>query len=344
MEEERAIHGLTVRAYAGVYAAVAEGFPLEIVLENAGIPTDAWQEIDAGWADALAEDAEAGGALGADFDRALIELQERYRRPIPPLDEDVEAWARFVRAWSSASDPAAFLKHRGLEPNDLLRLHRRWSQALEVDPQKRARMLGVLAKDDVTAPAFKKPQPLELHGPVRTGTGTRRLEGHLSPPEGTPSLLAPLPRLDHDAPVPMRVSAPDTGIEDALKTVLGTPALEVDGDMPPLGESIPAEGSSPFDSLRLPDDFELPPPASVVPPSISEEMTLAQYACYRAELDTFPEREPGIVAKYGLADPERRKRIDDAWLQRLQEETETYAEWRALYRHFGEHWATIARS
>jgi hypothetical protein len=323
-----------------VYAAVAEGFPLEIVLENAKIPAEAWQEIDGAWAEALAADLDEGGTLGAELDRALLEMQERYRRPIPPLDEDVEAWARFVRAWSSAPDPGAFLKQRGLEPNDLLRLHRRWSRELEADPPKRARVLAILAKDDVAAPPMRKPQPLELHGPVRTSSGTRRLPGPLMPKDGMPSVLAEMPRPDVDVPVPMRPSAPSTGIEDGLKTVLGAPALEPTSDLPPLGAP---EGSSPYDSVRLPDHFELPPPASITIVPLSEEMTLAQYAAYRAELDAYPEDEPTICAKYGLADADRRKRIDESWLRRLQEETETYAEWRALYRHFSEHWATAGR-
>jgi hypothetical protein len=339
VEGERTEHGLTLRAYAGVYAAVAEGFPLEIVLENAGIPPEAWQEIDAAWADALAADAEEEGTLGAEFDGTLLDLQERYRRPIPPLDEDVDAWARFVRAWSGAEDPDAFLKQRGLERNDLLRLHRRWSKELELDPQKRAKVLAILAKEHVDAPHIKKPQPLELRWPVRASTGTRRIETPVRP-EAMPSLLASMPTQGADAPVPMRPNAPSTGIEDALKTVLGTPALEVTDDMPPLGEP---ESSSPYDSLRLPDDFELPPPASITIVPLSEELTLPQYASYRAELDAYPEEEAAIVAKYGLTDPDRRKRLEDAWLQRLQEETETYAEWRALYRHFSEHWKSARR-
>jgi hypothetical protein len=343
VDNDRAFHGLDLYAYARVYAAIAEGFPLEIVLENAGIPGEAWQEIDAAWADALAADVDDGGTLGAELDRALLELQERYRRSIPPLDEDVEAWACFVRAWSRAPEPAAFLKQRGLEPNDLLRLHRRWSRELEADPQKRSRVLAILAKDDVAAPAMKRPQPLELHGPIRVGSGTRRLPGPLAPPDGTPSLFAQMPEPDVDGPVPMRPKAPATGIEDGVKTVLGAPALEPTDDMPPLGEPIPPEGSSPFDSLRLPDGFELPPPSSITVVPLSEEMTLAQYASYRAELDACPEDEQMICARYGLADAERRTRIDESWLRRLQEETETYAEWRALYRHFSEHWTSLKR-
>jgi hypothetical protein len=349
--------GLTVHAYAAVVAATGEGFPLEIVLEHLGISLQDWPAIDEAWADALAEDVEAEGPLSGELEAALLRAQETYRRPIPPLDDDVSAWIRFFRAWTAAEDGDAFLAERGIQTTDVVRLQRAWSTRLEQEPALQKQVAALLGEPDPRAPTFKKPAPLELRLAARRSTGTMRIvmpQTDKPGPLGAPSILAAMPP-SADGPlfIPARV-APQIGIEDGLATAVETRALVIEEDStdaalalePPPDSDATMQGASPYDAVRLGEDFELPPPESVmmpVPSSVSEELTLTQYASLRAELEVFPENEEAIFAKYGLASLERRGRVDATWQERLGNETETYAEWRQLYRHFSEHWAAMAR-
>ena len=351
--------GLTVHAYAAVIAATGEGFPLEIVLEHLGISAQDWPAIDEAWADALAEDVEAEGPLTGELEAALLRAQETYRRPIPPLDEDVSAWIRLFRAWNAAEDGDAFLAERGIQTTDVLRLQRAWSSRLELEPALQKQVAALLGEPDPRPPTFKKPVPLELRLAARRNTGTIRIVMPQTdrPPEppGAPSILAAMPP-SADGPlfIPAR-AAPSIGIEDGLATAVETRALVIEEDPTDTAQAAldlapdsdaTLQGASPYDAVRLGDDFELPPPESVmmpVPSSVSQELTLTQYASLRAELETFPENEEAIFAKYGLASLERRARVDTTWQERLGNETETYAEWRQLYRHFSEHWAAMAR-
>jgi hypothetical protein len=86
----------------------------------------------------------------------------------------------------------------------------------------------------------------------------------------------------------------------------------------------------------------------VVPadPSLAgEELTLAQYAALCAELGVSPPEDAlAIFIKYGIANDERRRRVDEFWRERLETRTQTYAEWRQLHRHFREHFLSLKRS
>ena len=124
--------------------------------------------------------------------------------------------------------------------------------------------------------------------------------------------------------------------------------IDEDDDFVPASIEITMPGnSSPFDSVRLSDDFELPPPESITlapPTPAGQELSLAQYASLRAELEVFPKQEEAIFAKYGLASLEQRAKVDAEWQERLFNQTDTYAEWRQLYKHFTEHWQALARA
>ncbi len=357
---ERA-RGLSVTAYAAVYAAVGEGFPLEIVLDHLGIGQADWPAIDEAWADALAEDVEAEGPLTGELDEALAREQEGYRRSIPPLDDDLAVWTRFSRAWAAAEEPTAFLKARGLEPNDMLRLQRAWARRLAAEAPLRAQLAQLLEEPVGAPPAIKKPAPLELRVAPRRSSGTMRIQMPKSLPPAAPSLLAAMPP-SADGPlfIPAARAHPASGgIDDGLATAVETRALVIEEDPTDTAQAglvigaaatessatLPGD-ASPYDSVRLSDDFELPPPESVMmppPESVSDELSLTQYASLRAELEVFPEQEEATFAKYGLASLERRARVDATWQERLGNDTATYAEWRQLHRHFTDHFSAMAR-
>jgi len=108
---------------------------------------------------------------------------------------------------------------------------------------------------------------------------------------------------------------------------------------------VPTVLVDPFAAIPLPAGFVPPPVDTVIPndPSLADELTLAHYAALCAELDVAPEDAVAIFIKYGLANDERRARIDALWRERLETRTTTYAEWRQLYRHFREHFVQMRR-
>jgi hypothetical protein len=346
---ERVIDGVSLRQYAAVYAAVAEGFPLDVVLESEGIALDRWPAIDEAWNDAFFADADAEGILAEDFERTMLELQDAYRRAIPPLDQDLAAWLAFLRAWTAAPDPLAFLREHAVLPNDMVRLHRRWAERFAEDDDVRKQAVAVLQEDSLPPPTVE-PEPLELR-PVAPAAPrpTGDAEAVPEPPTAVPSMMAglPAPAAERDAPVPMRVAPHAAASENADATV-------VDGALPLAGlaaqnapEVTLAPGASerfdPFAALLAQNQVHLPDAETVAPPdpSLSEEMTLVHYAALVAELELNPDREEDVFAKYGLSDLQRRSRIDAAWRERLETRTNTYAEWRQLYHHFLDHFRAI---
>lgn len=342
---KRAVLGVTLQQYAAIYAASSEGFPLDLVLESEGLSPSQWAAIDQAWGDEIASDLLEGGTLSDDFDLALLEAQDRYRRPIPPLDDDLPSWLRFVRAWAAAADPFEYLRERGLGANDLSRLHRAWSARLADDADLQKQALAILEADG--APPIPHPEPLELRPVgVHGSLGTRSMqEPTEEPPTRAPSLRVPLPA--SGAP-PSDVSRPaaSPAAEDENKTWIDgpLPLEERPDDQTQVPES---SGANAFDAVRLPEGFAPPPVDTVIPadPSVlADELTLAQYAALCAELDVSPPEDAlAVFIKYGLANDQRRARIDALWRERLETRTTTYAEWRKLFQHFREHFLSLRK-
>jgi len=342
---ELAIGGLTLREYAGVYAATSEGFPLDVVLEAEGITPGTWAAADEAWGDALAADLQAGGSLSDEFDLAMFEAQEGYRRPVPPLDDSLPDWLLFVRAWSEAEDPVAFLRERGLGPNDLARLHRLWAERLAADKELQQQALALLqAEGEAPVP---HPEPLELRSILERRPHEEGPPSVREPPRA-PSLKEPVPSLSGPQPAvrarPER--APAAPKDDAKTWVDGIVPLPVAIGSGEHTQVPPSSAVNAFDLVPLPEGFAPPPVETVVPadPSLTEELTLAQHAALCAELAVSPpEDSVAIFLKYGLGNDQRRARIDAAWRERLETRTLLYAEWRQLYRHFHEHFLSLRR-
>ncbi|MGH7298087.1 MAG: hypothetical protein ACRELB_24320 [Polyangiaceae bacterium] len=344
---ERVIGGLRLREYAAIYAATSEGFPLEVVLEGEGVSPAEWVAADEAWGDELASDLQGGGSISDEFDLALLEAQAGYRRPIPPLDEDLGAWLRFVRAWAAAEDPVRYLQERGLGPNDLARLHRLWSQRIADDQALQRQALGLL---EVDGPAPEPhPEPLELRPVLRRDRVPAHDEVHGSEAVA-PQLRAPLPESNGiSLAMPLRnAPAEAPSEEDDGKTWIDGPlpiadaAPDADRTQVPPSAAVDA-----FASVPLPVDFVTPPIDTVVPvdPSlVADDLTLAQYAALCAELEVSPAEDAlAIFIKYGLANEQRRARVDELWRERLETRTQTYAEFRQLRRHFREHFLSQRR-
>jgi hypothetical protein len=341
---ERIVAGVSLRQYVAVYAGTSEGFPLDLVLESEGLDAARWLEIDAAWNEAITDDLEAGGTLSDEFDTALFEHQDRYARPIPPLDEDFAAWMRFVRAWSSSSEPALFLQERGLGANDLVRLHRRWAERIEDDPELRRRAAELVhAPGDVPVP---EPEPLELRSSMDAPRASRRARAV----DAAPDIPDYIPYLSD---LPETVSAVEVVKPRPTRDEVGAPEdiTTVADSAPPSDETLAVVETTvildrdPYAAFPVIPSSGLPEPEDVIPAevSLSQEFGLMQFAALCAELEAKPEDAEATFTKYGLSNPERRERIDGEWRDRLETQTGTYAEWRQLYQHFRDHFRSANR-
>ena len=82
------------------------------------------------------------------------------------------------------------------------------------------------------------------------------------------------------------------------------------------------------------------------PPADDERFAawrLDQYASLCAELAVFTADTEGTFKRYGLHTAEDRTALDRHFRRRLSENTNTYAEWQALYWRYRNHWAANPR-
>ncbi len=89
-------------------------------------------------------------------------------------------------------------------------------------------------------------------------------------------------------------------------------------NLPPAAQGL-TQGASAFSAKNRPV-MPFRHPRGAGHEELSERFTMAQYASLLAELQTYPEREPEILARYGLSDREARARLEALWARRLAEE------------------------
>ncbi len=78
---------LMVEQYAGISAAIAEGYPLDAVLANEGLAPKFWPREDLAWKQKLA----AEPAMFDSYRAKLGEAEDWLGRKVTPLDEDLAA-------------------------------------------------------------------------------------------------------------------------------------------------------------------------------------------------------------------------------------------------------------
>ena len=139
------IFGVTVEQYAGVNAAVLEGFGLPEVLASEGLDEAMWPRAAVGWSTRIAK-AGTEGPLSVTYQAKLAFAQEWLGRRIEPLCGDLEAWFGFLGAWSAHPAPFDLLKDLGLQSTDVARVQGAWTRRIEADEKLRKRVVEVAQK------------------------------------------------------------------------------------------------------------------------------------------------------------------------------------------------------
>lgn len=149
-EGDGGVTRIPVERYAGITAALAEGFSEEAVLAMEGVAAEAWPGVDAAWKVKLVDSASGDGALFSLYCAKLAQAEDWLARRVAPLDEDMAAWAGFLHRYSAHPAPLEMLAALGLRPSDIARLRRLWARRMEGDPALKKKAIA-LAKGDPPA-------------------------------------------------------------------------------------------------------------------------------------------------------------------------------------------------
>lgn len=133
--------GLSLEQYAGVTAALAEGFDLTDILEQEGIAAGIWSSAQRAWIEAIV----AATDLQLQLAQKRRIAEDCLGRAMPPLDDDPAAWTGLLGALATADDPASISVPLGISMADLARLGRRWKRKMEDDPELGGRIAALAA-------------------------------------------------------------------------------------------------------------------------------------------------------------------------------------------------------
>jgi hypothetical protein len=136
------IFGVTLEQYAGVNAAVLEGFGLPEVLASEGLDAAMWPKCAVGWSGRIAK-AGVRGPVSVAYQERLAFAQDWLGRRVEPLCDDIEAWFGFLGAWSAHPAPFELLKDLGLHSTDVARVQGAWTRRIEADEKLRQRVVEV---------------------------------------------------------------------------------------------------------------------------------------------------------------------------------------------------------
>jgi hypothetical protein len=158
------VEGVTLEQFAGVNAAVIEGFPLPSVLEGEGLDPGRWPSVSLRWSLRLSADG-ASGPLSTAFRDTVTFARGWLGRRVGPLEDDLGVWLAFPNAYSSQPDPFDLLRRMGMLPSDVARIQGTWAQRIERDDDLRKKALAIAKKKPSEIPrvtvtqAKRKPFP-----------------------------------------------------------------------------------------------------------------------------------------------------------------------------------------
>ncbi len=127
--EDSPLYGVSLRQYAAVVAALAEGFSEEEVLRKERLVAHDWRRAERKWLIRFDEQKSLAERLALEMAAA----EDWLWRDIAPVHEDAAAWAALYAAYSTATNRGKWLAERGLTQNDISRLIRHWSRRAATD-------------------------------------------------------------------------------------------------------------------------------------------------------------------------------------------------------------------
>lgn len=296
---------VSLAQYALVLAARDEGATLPVALEAARVRPAAWdsaEEEHSAWLATSASDPEAMRA----FDAAMRAARDALNRPVPPLDEDIGAWARWLRAWSTATDPLAELTRHGMRMADVLRLTARWTEPMVADRALAERFAAEMGGSGPVPEVRPERSPLLAAAEVAVA---RRAPEREASPAPLPSLLGPLP-----GDVPEVVGAPPPP----------APPPEIPVPAPDLPGAAAKGARSALPSFMA-------SPGAAEPAGWSVE----RYAALCAALAADPAAAEATFFEYGLSDLALRATVDRQMQARLARDPAAMEQWRAAYARHG---------
>ncbi len=291
---------LTVEQYAGISAAIADGYPLDDVLANEGLAPKAWPGADIAWKQKLVADP----ATFESYRTRLGEAEDWLGRKVTPLDDDLAAWLGFLGAYAVHAAPFDLLGGLGLGMNDLGRLQRRWSKRLAED-QELAKQAVDLAKTKPSAvprvsaakgvltpfPWSKKGAPGKAAPPEVKAEAAQRSAGD-RPPRQAPAPAPAFAAHPDLLPAPARVVAAIAPKADALAgkrapSKLAETALAVDV---PRGPSLPfTKGIAPKEIAEGAPDEPKPKRSSLGETALAVDVPRGSALPFPAETKAIPE-------------------------------------------------------
>ncbi len=146
--EDSPLYGVSLRQYAAIVAALAEGFSDEEVLRRERVFAHDWQRAERKWLIRFDEQTSLAERLA----REMAAAEDWLWRDIAPVHEDAAAWAALYAAYSTATNRGKWLTERGLTQNDISRLIRHWSRRAATDTTLAERLaLDFLPRESDTA-------------------------------------------------------------------------------------------------------------------------------------------------------------------------------------------------
>jgi hypothetical protein len=134
------VEEVTLEQYAGVSAALVEGFALPAVLESEGLDAAAWPRVSSRWSRRLG-DGGAGGPLATVYRETFAFARRWLGRRVAPLEDDIGAWLAFLNAWSAHPAPFELLDDLGMSPSDVSRVQGAWAARIADDEDLRKKAL-----------------------------------------------------------------------------------------------------------------------------------------------------------------------------------------------------------
>lgn len=148
------VEGVSLEQYAGVSAAVIEGFALPAVLSAEGLDERAWPRVSLRWSQRLA-DGGAASPLSTSYRDTLAFARGWLGRRVAPLEEDLAVWFAFLNAWSAHPAPFDLLKELAILPADVTRIQGAWAQKIEKDQELRKKAQELARKKPSAVPRVK---------------------------------------------------------------------------------------------------------------------------------------------------------------------------------------------